>query len=234
VKKIIMLSILATSLMAAPAVQAQMRHGPRMGFHGSRALGPGHGGWFGNHGHMQAPRFQHRNHGFAPRGFSGHRYNNRNARNWAWGRGQHRGFAQNQRPRGWNRNHYRGPYQARGYANYRQPYRPAAYGPRPGFNRGHQAAFGPGYHNRQNYHRYNDSANTYRPGTGNYNHQRPNFSNPGITQTAATSSSPLGHRTGTWSHGSNQASGGTWSGHTNTRFTSGTTPQGAATAVATD
>lgn len=230
-KKLVMFSVLATALMAAPAVQAQMRHGPGMAHRGPMAQG--RGGWSGNHGHMQAQRFQYRNQRFDSRGFRGNRNNYHTARNWAWGRGQHRGFAQNQ-PRGWAHNNYRGRYPARGYGNYRQPYRPTAYGPGPGFNRGHQAASGPGYRNYQNYHRYNGSANTYRPGTGNYNHQRPNFGNPGITQTAATSSTPMGHSRGTWNHGSSQASGGTWGGHTNTRYSSETTSGGPAAAATTD
>lgn len=233
-KKLVLFSILATSLLAAPAVQAQMRHGPAMGHRGPMAQGRG---WFGNHGHVQAQRFQYRNHGFAQRGFRGNRNNYHTARYWAWGRGQHRGFVQNQ-PRGWAHNNYRGPYQARGHANYRQPYRPTAYGPRPGFNRGHQAAYGSGYRNHQTYNRYNRPANTYRPGTGNYNGQRPNFGNPGtpgtITQTSATSSRPTRHGTGTWNHGSSQASGGTWSGHTNTSFSSATRSGGSAAAETTD
>jgi hypothetical protein len=234
-KKLVLFSILATSLLAAPTVQAQMRHGRAMGHRGPMAQGRG---WSGNHGHMQTQRFQYRNHRYDPRGFRGNRNNYHTARNWAWGRGQHRGFAQNQ-PRGWAHNNYRnyrGPYQARGYGHYRQPYRPTAYGFRSGFNRGHQAAYGPGYRNHQNY-RFNRPANTYRSGAGNYNGQRPSFGNPGtpgaITQTSATSSRPMGYGSRTWSHGSNQASGGTWSGHTNTSFSPRTT-RGGSTTVASD
>jgi hypothetical protein len=236
VKKLIMFSVLATALVAAPAVQAQMRHGPGMGHRGYMARA--RGGWFGNHGHMQAQRFQYRNHNrFASRGFRGNRNNYHTARYWAWGRGRHRGFSQNHRNRGWAPNNYRRPYQARGFGHYRQPYRPTAYGSRPGLQRGSRPAYGPGYRNHQNY-RYNRPATTYRPRTGNYNGPRPYFSNPGtpgaITRTAATSSRPLGHGTGTWSHGSSRAAGGTWGGHTNSRFSSGNTSGGSAATVATD
>lgn len=210
--------------MAAPAVQAQMRHGPGMGYHGPRAQG--HGGWFGNHGHPQAQRFHYRNSRFDQRAYRGNRNNYHTARYWGWGRGQHRGFAQNQQPRGWDRNHNPGHYQARGFGNYRQTYRPAAYGRRPDFNRSHQAAFGPGNHNYRN---YNRPANAYQPGAGNYNGQRPNFGQPGITRTAATSSSSMGNGGGRWTHSSNPASGSGWSGHTNTRVYPGTTPGGSRT-----
>jgi hypothetical protein len=232
VKKLVMFSLLATSLLAAPAVQAQMRHGAGVGHRGP--LVHSRGGWSGNHVHRQAQRFRYRNHQrFDTRGFRGNRNNYHTARYWGWGRGQHRGFAQNHRPRGWTHNNYRRRYQTRGYEHYRQPYRPSAYGYRAGFHRGSRPAYGPGAQNHQNY-GYNRPADTYRSGAGTYNGRRPNFGHSGITRTAVTSSQPTGHGIGTWSHGSSRASSGTWSGHTNSRFSSETRSGGVSAPVVSD
>ena len=233
--KIVLFSILATSLLAAPAVQAQMRHGQGFGHRGAMVQNRSQGAWFGNQGHRQAQRFQYRNQRFNHRGFqAGHRNYSHSARNWGWGQGQHRGFAQNQQPRGWAHNNYRSPYQARGYGHYRQPYRPAVYGQRPGFGHGPQAAYGQG---NRNYRTHSGPANSYGSGNGTYEGHGSAYTNSGIpgtiTQTSTGPSGTIGNRAGGWTHGSGGTSGAGWSGHSNSRVSSEPLPQGS-TAVAAD
>jgi hypothetical protein len=229
-KKIVLFSLLATSLLAAPTVQAQMRHGQGWGSRG--AMVQGRGGWFGNHGYQhQAQRPEFRNQRFDHRGFwGGNRNNYRSARNWGWGRGLHRGFAQNQQPRGWAHNNSRGPYQGWGYGNYRQPYRPATYGPRPGFDRSPQAAYGNG---GRNYHNYDGSASHYGSSTGAYNGNGSTSTNSGTLGTiTSTSTGTTG--SGGWTHSYGTTSGRGWSGHTNTRVSSGQTTEGSTPATTSD
>jgi len=226
-KKVVLLSILATSFLAAPAVQAQMgRHqGP-----GNRgAMVQSRGAWSGNHGYAQhAPRFEPRGQRFAP-GRAGvgnhHYYQPSRFRQWAGRPNQNPG-----QHRGWAYNRSRAPYQARGYGHYRPPYGPAAYGPRPGYQRGPQAAYGPAGRPHFN---YNAPATPYRPGPGTYNGYRPAIApmgNPGtITRTSAT---PTG--AGGWTHGSGLTSESGWSGHRNTRISSGPGPGGSTSAVTSD
>jgi hypothetical protein len=226
-KKIVLFSILATSLLAAPSVQAQMRHGQGGGHHRAMVQNRSRGAWSGSQGHWQAQRIQYRNQRFNHRGFRGANRNySHSARNWAWGRGQHRGFARNQQPRGWARNNQRAPYQAKGYNRYRQPHRVAAYGPRPGFGHRPQAAYGPG---GRNYRNHNRPAVPYRPGARAYEGHRPGFHNSGIPGTIArTSTRPsgtIGNQARGWTHGSGATSGSGWGGHTNSRLSSQPHPQ---------
>lgn len=224
-KKLILLSILATSILAAPAVQAQMGRGPGLGNRG--AMPQYRAAWSGNHGFPeQRERMDHRGQRFDYRGA---RAENRNyqhqygSRQWARGPYQHPGQHQ-----GWGHSNTRPPYQARAYGNYRPPYGPAAYGPRNGgFNRGPQPVFGPGGRPQGNYY---GPPNAYRPGSGTYTGYRPPTAPSGIpgtiTPTSATPAGTFGNKPGGWTdnHNTSTTSGTGWSGHQNTRVSSGSTP----------
>jgi hypothetical protein len=232
-KKIVLLSILATSFLAAPAVQAQMGRHPGPGNRG--AMQQSKGAWSGNHGDAQrAPRFEPRGQRFAPgraRAENRHYYQPPRSRQWAQRPNQRFGP-----PQAWAHNNSRAPYQARNYGNYRQPYGPAAYGPRPGYQPGPQVANGPGGRTNSN---YNTSSTPYRPAPGTYNGSRPSMAPSGIpgtiTRTSATPpSGAMGNRAGGWTPSSGTTSGSGWSGHRNTRLSSGPAPTGSTTAVTSD
>jgi hypothetical protein len=232
---------LATSFLAAPAVQAQMGRGQCLGNRspmphmGNRGVMPQQrAAWSGNHGFpQQSAGLNHRGRGFDHRG---PRAENRNyhpqygPRQWARGPYQHPGQHQ-----GWGHSNARPPYQARAYGNYRPPYGPAAYGPRNGgYNRGPQAAFGPGRAPQPYSH---GTSNPYGPGSGTYNGYRPPATASGvpgtITQTSTTPSGAIGTtRAGGWMRNTNSGTG--WTGHHNTRVSSESTIGGVTPPVAAD
>jgi Ni/Co efflux regulator RcnB len=237
-KKLILLSILATSFLAAPAVQAQMGRGQRLG--NRSAMPQNRAAWTGNHGfprqgtrlEHQGQRFEHRN----ARAENRNNYHRPWSRQWARGPYQHPG-----QHKGWSHSNARPPYQARAYGNYRPPFGPAAYGPRTGgYNHGPQGAYGPG---SRPYNNYNTPPNLVGPGARTHNGYRPPGASSGIpgtiTRTSVTPFRTIGNGAGRWTPGTTSGTAGTtsgtgWNGHQNTRISSGATTGGTPPVVTAD
>jgi hypothetical protein len=225
-KKLVLLSILAASVVAVPAVQAQMWRGQRLQNRG--AAMERRGAWFGNHGFpRQAARLDRRGQRFEHRGERAeyrNYYHPSRRREWAQRPNQRFGP-----PRGWAQNNSRAPYQARAYGHYRPPYGPANYGPgRPGFSRAPQAPYGPG---GRPYANPGPPPNAWGSRSWSHNNaatppSRPSGSVTPITYTPPAGSAP--HGSGTWASSRTPGSSAPspWGNHYNSGAPSGTTHLG--------